>query len=130
MYGPLPLTLATQLAGSRVKVGAVSVSWMTIVPPASVTTSVSVAVPSGLGVTATVFEVGGAPVLDQPQRLSHLCYRTEGGWTVVDVWEDEASFAALGGIIGPATAAAGLDAKPLVYPLVGTIAQDGTRSTY
>ena len=37
-----------------------------------------------------VFEVGGAPILEQPDRLSHICYRTDGGWTVVDVWEDEA----------------------------------------
>ncbi len=49
---------------------------------------------------------------------------------MVDVWEDEASFAAFGEIIGPATAQAGLDAKPLVYPLEGTVAHDGTRKTY
>lgn len=49
---------------------------------------------------------------------------------MVDVWADEASFAAFGEVIGPATAAAGLDAKPLVYQLEGTIAQDGTRTTY
>lgn len=77
-----------------------------------------------------VFEVGGAPILDQPSRLSHMCYRTEGGFTVVDVWADEASFAAFGEIIGPATAAAGLDAKPVVHPLEGSIANDGTRTTY
>jgi hypothetical protein len=77
-----------------------------------------------------VFEVGGAPILEQPSRLSHLCYRTDGGWTVIDVWKDESSFAAFGEIIGPATAAAGLDAKPLVYPLEGTIAQNGTHTTY
>jgi hypothetical protein len=77
-----------------------------------------------------VFEVGGPAILEQPKRNSHVCYRTEGGWTVVDVWEDEASFAAFGEVIGPATAAAGLDAKPLVYPLEGAISQDGTRATY
>jgi hypothetical protein len=77
-----------------------------------------------------VFEVGGAPILEQPKRMSHLCYRTEGGWTVVDVWEDEASFAQFGEVIGPATVAAGLDAKPQVFPLEGTIARDGTRTTY
>jgi len=77
-----------------------------------------------------VFEVGGPPILEQPQRLSHVCYLNEGGFTVVDVWADEASFAAFGEVIGPATAQAGLDAKPLVYPVEGTIAQDGTRTTY
>jgi hypothetical protein len=74
-----------------------------------------------------VFEAGGA-VTDQPQRLHHACYRTEHGFTVVDVWADEASFAAFGEVIGPATAAAGLDAKPLVYPVQGLISQDGRRS--
>ena len=77
-----------------------------------------------------VFEVGGAPILEQPSRKSHVCYLTGSGWTVVDVWEDEASFAAFGEIIGPATAQAGLDAKPLVYALEGTIGADGTRTTY
>ena len=77
-----------------------------------------------------VFEAGGRPILEQPARMSHVCYRTEGGWTVVDVWADEASFAAFGETIGPATAKAGLDAKPLVYPVEGTIAQDGTRTVY
>ena len=48
-----------------------------------------------------VFEVGGAPILEQPKRMSHLCYRTDGGWTVVDVWEDEASFAALNVTVTP-----------------------------
>lgn len=77
-----------------------------------------------------VFEVGGAPILEQPQRLSHVCYVNDGGWTVVDVWQDEAAFASFGEVIGPAAAAAGLDAKPRVYPLEGTIAQDGTRTVY
>ncbi|MGH6999234.1 MAG: hypothetical protein ACREEO_13640 [Phenylobacterium sp.] len=78
----------------------------------------------------SVFEVGGAPILEQPKRLSHTCYRTDRGFTVVDIWADEASFAAFGEIIGPATAQAGLEAKPLVYPLEGTIDADGTRHTY
>lgn len=77
-----------------------------------------------------VFEVGGAPILEQPARLSHICYRTDGGFIVVDVWHDEASFAAFGEVIGPATAQAGLAAKPLVYPLEGTVAQDGTRTVW
>lgn len=77
-----------------------------------------------------VFEVGGAPILEQPSRTSHVCYVTDSGWTVVDVWEDEAAFAAFGEVIGPAAAQAGLDAKPLVYRVEGTIAADGTRTTY
>jgi hypothetical protein len=77
-----------------------------------------------------VFEVGGAPILEQPKRLSHICYRTDGGWTVVDVWEDEASFAAFGEVIGPAAAGAGVEPQPAVYPLEGTVSQDGKRTTY
>jgi hypothetical protein len=77
-----------------------------------------------------VFEVGGKPITDQPKRLSHICYRNNGGFTVVDVWEDEASFAAFGEVIGPATVAAGLDAKPLVYRLDASISQDGIWTTY
>lgn len=77
-----------------------------------------------------VFEVGGAPILEQPQRLGHVCYVNDGGWTVVDVRLDEAAFASFGEVIGPAAAAAGLDAKPRVHPVEGTIAQDGTRTVY
>ena len=75
-----------------------------------------------------VFEVGGSPILDQPSRIHHVCYRTETGFTVVDTWADKESFAAFGQIIGPATQQSGLDAKPLVYPVQGMISQDGKRS--
>ena len=47
---------------------------------------------------------------------------------MVDVWADEQSFAAFGQIIGPATQQAGLDAKPMVYPVQGMISQDGKQS--
>jgi hypothetical protein len=77
-----------------------------------------------------VFEVGGKPITDQPQRLSHICYRTGDGFTVVDVWEDEAAFASFGAVIGPATAQAGLDAKPAVHPLEATISQAGIWTSY
>lgn len=75
-----------------------------------------------------VFAAGGAQITDQPQRISHVCYNTEHGFTVVDVWADEAAFAAFGQVIGPATVAARLDAKPQVYPVQGLITQDGRRS--
>ena len=77
-----------------------------------------------------VFEVGGPAIVEQPKRLNHICFRTNGGFTVVDVWEDEASFAAFGEVIGPATHQAGLDAQPVVHPLEGTIAQNGAHVTY
>ena len=76
-----------------------------------------------------VFELGGKPIVDQPKRLQHLCYRTgDVGFVVVDVWEDEASFAAFGEIIGPTTARAGLEANPKVFPLQGYMGADGVRN--
>jgi hypothetical protein len=77
-----------------------------------------------------VFEIGGPPITDQPQRLSHICFDHDGGFTVIDVWADESSFAAFGEVIGPATVAAGLDAKLQVYPLAATISQRGEWRTY
>jgi heme-degrading monooxygenase HmoA len=75
-----------------------------------------------------VFQAGGPPILEQPGRIHHVCYRTETGFTVVDVWADEQSFAAFGQVIGPATQQAGLDAKPMVYPVQGMISHDGQQS--
>lgn len=76
-----------------------------------------------------VFAIGGRPITDQPKRLHHVCYRTgDVGFVVVVVWEDEASFAAFGEIIGPATQKVGLDAKPLMYPLHGYMGADGVRN--
>jgi hypothetical protein len=77
-----------------------------------------------------VFEVGGPAILEQPKRLSHICYRTDSGFNVIDVWDDEASFAAFGEVVGPALANAGLDAKPAVHPVEGTISGDGTHTVY
>ena len=74
-----------------------------------------------------VIAQGGA-ILDQPQRISHVCYRTGDGFTVVDVWEDEESFAAFGAVIGPAMHSAGLDGKPAIHPVQATISQDGRLS--
>jgi len=76
-----------------------------------------------------VLEAGGA-ILAQPKRLSHICYRTDPGFTVVDVWEDEASFAAFGEVVGPAMQQAGLDGRPAVYPLEGSITQAGAATSY
>lgn len=74
-----------------------------------------------------VFDLGGPAVNAQPSRTDHICYRTGNGFTVIDVWEDEASFQAFGPIIGPALAGAGLDPKPMVYPLEATMGRDGNR---
>jgi hypothetical protein len=75
-----------------------------------------------------VFEAGEA-IVNQPARIYHVCYRTETGFTVIDIWADEHSFAAFGEILGPAVQQAGLDAKPAVYPVEQYMTQDGTRSS-
>src|ERR1700721_19572 len=75
-----------------------------------------------------VFEAGEA-IVNQPDRIYHVCYRTETGFTVIDIWADEQSFAAFGETLGPAIHQAGLDAKPAVYPGGQSLAQDGARSS-
>jgi hypothetical protein len=75
-----------------------------------------------------VFEAGET-IVNQPNRLYHVCYRTETGFTVLDIWADEQSFAAFGQALGPAVQNAGLDARPAVYPVEQTMTQDGIRSS-
>jgi uncharacterized protein (TIGR03086 family) len=75
-----------------------------------------------------VFRLGGAPIHAQPRRLSHVCYRTPTGIRVVDVWQDEESFAAFGAVLGPAVTTAGLDAAPEIFPVQGFMAVDGVRN--
>jgi hypothetical protein len=77
-----------------------------------------------------VFEAGGDAILAQPKRLSHLCFEDGAGFTVVDVWEDEASFAAFGPVIGPTLAEVGLSGEPEIHRVIGTISQDGARTSY
>jgi hypothetical protein len=71
-----------------------------------------------------VFEAGDT-IVDQPHRMYHVCYRTGTGFTVVDIWADEQSFAAFGETLGPAIQRAGLNAKPAVYPVEQVMTQDG-----
>jgi hypothetical protein len=75
-----------------------------------------------------VFEAGDA-IVDQPDRLYHVCYRTGTGFTVIDIWRDESSFAAFGQILGPAVQQAGLNARPAVYPVEQLMTRDGAISS-
>ena len=75
-----------------------------------------------------VFEAGGTGLTDQPKRLHHLCYRTgDVGFTIVNVWEDEAAFGEFGNVIGPAMGAAGIEGNPQVFPLHEYFGADGVR---
>lgn len=75
-----------------------------------------------------VFEHGGSAIHDQPKRLAHVCYQTDDGFTVVDVWADEDAFGAFGEVIGPAIAQAGLEGRPDVRLVQGFMLADGIRN--
>jgi hypothetical protein len=76
-----------------------------------------------------VFRLGGAAINNQPNRLSHVCYRTTTGLRIVDVWQDEESLAAFGVILGPSIAAAGFESPPPeIFPVQGFMAADGVRN--
>lgn len=77
-----------------------------------------------------VFELGGPAINEQPARFDHICYQTDDGFTVVDVWDDEESFQAFGPTIGPALAGAGLDPKPRIYRIEATMGADGKHVTH
>jgi hypothetical protein len=75
-----------------------------------------------------VFEAAGDGLTNQPKRLHHICYRTgDRGFTIVNVWEDEAAFGAFGEVIGPALAQVGLEGNPQVFPLEEYIGAGGGR---
>jgi hypothetical protein len=49
---------------------------------------------------------------------------------VIDIWEDEESFGAFGGIIGPALAEVGLETTPDVRRTYRTLSQSGEITDY
>jgi hypothetical protein len=63
----------------------------------------------------------------QPQRRFHICYQTQTGFTVIDVWESEAAFAAFGEVLGPVLQEVELSPGPQVYGTYETI--DAAAST-
>jgi len=36
----------------------------------------------------------------QPERIVHICFETDDGWVVVDVWESEEALAKFGDVLG------------------------------
>ena len=57
----------------------------------------------------------------QPTRSHHICFRTAGGFTIVDVWHSEEDFAAFAEVLNPVLAQLGLRAEPRIYPLHNTM---------
>ena len=58
---------------------------------------------------------------DQPARSHHICFKTDDGWGVVDVWDSEESFAKFGEVLGPTLQKLELQAEPKVHPVHNTM---------
>lgn len=58
---------------------------------------------------------------EQPDRSHHICFEVGDGWTVVDVWKSEESFAKFGEILGPTLQKLGLQVEPKIYPVHNTM---------
>ena len=58
---------------------------------------------------------------DQPARSVHVCFKTENGWGVFDVWESPEAFEAFGAVLGPAMQKIGLSGTPKIYEVHNTI---------
>ena len=57
----------------------------------------------------------------QAARTHHICFEAGSGWTVVDVWESEESFAKFGELLGPILQKLGLQAEPKIHPVHNTM---------
>ena len=57
----------------------------------------------------------------QAGRSQHICYTTEDGWGVVDVWDSEEAFGAFGEVLGPTLQALDLQAEPKIFQLHNTM---------
>jgi len=76
-----------------------------------------------------LMKLGGDALLDQPARLSHVCYRTDTGFSVLDVWTDEQSFRRFGDMLMPLLQQLGIDGQPRIYPCENTIDEQGRQTT-
>lgn len=56
-----------------------------------------------------------------PASTYHVCFEAGSGWTVVDVWEWEESFAQFGELLGPVPRKTGLSTEPKVHPVHNAI---------
>ena len=57
----------------------------------------------------------------QPARSHHICFKTENGWGVVDVWESEETFAKFGELLGPVLQELQLNAQPAIHEVHNTM---------
>ena len=63
----------------------------------------------------------GPELRSQPARSHHICFKTENGWGVVDVWESGEAFAKFGELLGPVLQELQLSAQPTVHPVHNTM---------
>jgi hypothetical protein len=77
-----------------------------------------------------VYEKGGPQIVEQPGRLHHQCFESGGGFTVVDVWESEDTFAKFGEILGPTLQDLGLATVPSVHRTRRIVTQRGELTDY
>ena len=63
----------------------------------------------------------GPDLATQPARSHHVCFETNPGFTVVDVWDSEEAFAKFSEVLGPVLQQVGLQGQPKIYPLHNTL---------
>ena len=52
---------------------------------------------------------------NEPARSHHICFKTDSGWGVVDVWDSEEAFAKFGETLGPVLQGLGLQGQPRIH---------------
>jgi hypothetical protein len=57
----------------------------------------------------------------QPARSVHVCFKTDTGWGVFDVWDSPEDFDSFGAVLGPIFQEFGLSAEPKVYEVHNTM---------
>lgn len=77
-----------------------------------------------------VFEIGGQTITDQPDRLHHQCFESGDGFTVIDLWQSEDSFAKFGEVLGPILQDLGLVTVPSVHLTRRSVTQRGELTDY
>jgi uncharacterized protein len=56
-------------------------------------------------------------IVNQPERLDHVCYRAGDGYVIVDVWTSAEAFEEFGKMLAPALEQAGITGQPEVHEI-------------
>lgn len=60
-------------------------------------------------------------LLTQPDRSHHICFKTDSGWGVVDVWDSEEAFGKFGELLGPVLQELQLSGEPRIHAVHNTL---------